>query len=152
MMNYACAFSQSESEKYFEWIIIIVYVINSIHYQSALFKQSTSALLEMRSLVHSRWDPAAASCKALFKSLLRCSISTPQEIKNFSRSMCPWRDATMIGVSPDFKWTQFNIALRSALDSTSLINSSRLLLCTRRRGEGYSRKSSALSRYINHWN
>ena len=27
MVNYVCAFSQSESGKYFEWIIIIIYNI-----------------------------------------------------------------------------------------------------------------------------
>ena len=30
MMNYACAFSQSESGKYCEWIIIIIIIIKII--------------------------------------------------------------------------------------------------------------------------
>ena len=114
-------------------------------YQSALFKQSISASCERRSLTHSKCDPAAASCRALFKSLFRCSISTPFWIKNFIKSRWPRREATIIGVSPDFEWTQFNIAFLSELELTTLINSSHLFLCTRRRGRGYSEKSPRTS-------
>ena len=52
-------------------------VLDAAPYQSALFKQSISALCKRRSLTHSKCDPAAASCMALFKSLFRCSTLTP---------------------------------------------------------------------------
>ena len=110
-------------------------------YQSALFKQSISAFFERRSLTQSRWLLATASCKARFKSLFRCSMSTPRRIKNFIKSRWPWRAATIIGVSPDFKWTQFNMPSWSALESTILMNSSRLLAWTKRKGRGYSKES-----------
>ena len=36
MVNYACAFSQSELEKYFEWIVKIINVMANIIFESII--------------------------------------------------------------------------------------------------------------------
>ena len=34
-MNYACDFGQSETEKYFEWMIIIIIIIHSKYFSDS---------------------------------------------------------------------------------------------------------------------
>ena len=46
MVNYACAFSQSESGKYFEWIIIVVICLPTEHL--GVFKNSLERVREFQ--------------------------------------------------------------------------------------------------------
>ena len=43
MVNYACGFNQSETEKYFEWIILSLYINIELYINTELKRQAASS-------------------------------------------------------------------------------------------------------------